>query len=131
MFLDTSGLLRFLDRREAGHAEACVAFSASSRRLTHTGVVTELIPLAQSRGLRRRTVLDFIEELHSDRDNVVVTITERLYRDALVLLAHRLDKEWSLCDAMSFLLMEDHAIREAFTADRHFEQAGFVRLLVS
>ncbi len=129
MFLDTSGLLRFLDRREAGHREAAVLFSASSNRLTHTGVATELVALARAPRLARRAVLDFIEELHADSETLAVHVTERLYHDGLDLLAARSDKVWSLCDAMSFLLMEERGFNEAFTADHHFEQAGFVRLL--
>ena len=41
----------------------------------------------------------------------------------------RLDKAWSLCDAVSFVLMLRTGEMEALTTDHHFEQAGFVRLL--
>lgn len=44
-------------------------------------------------------------------------------------LQGRLDKSYSLCDAVSFLLMREGAITEALTTDRHFDQEGFVRLL--
>jgi hypothetical protein len=36
---------------------------------------------------------------------------------------------WGLVDCVSFVIMRSLGIREAFTADRHFEQAGFVALL--
>ena len=39
------------------------------------------------------------------------------------------DKRWSLCDAVSFLLMTAYSIHRALTTDHNFEQAGFVRLL--
>jgi predicted nucleic acid-binding protein len=41
------------------------------------------------------------------------------------------DKEWSLTDCISFLLMRERGIHEALTHDHHFEQAGFVALLRS
>jgi uncharacterized protein len=47
----------------------------------------------------------------------------------LRFLQGRLDKSYSLCDAVSFLLMRERAITEALTTDRHFEQEGFTRLL--
>jgi len=34
-----------------------------------------------------------------------------------------------ICDAISFLLMRDSEISEALSTERHFEQAGFIRLL--
>lgn len=45
------------------------------------------------------------------------------------LLKSRPDKEWSLVDAASFIVMQERGIIEALTTDHHFEQAGFVRLL--
>jgi len=41
----------------------------------------------------------------------------------------RPDKNWSLTDCISFVVMQDHGITEALTGDHHFEQAGFVALL--
>ena len=46
----------------------------------------------------------------------------KLYRD-------RLDKNWPLTDCISFVVMQDHQLTEALTADRHFQQAGFNALL--
>ena len=56
-------------------------------------------------------------------------VDEGQHRSALRLLQERLDKTYSLCDAVSFLLMRERGITEALTTDRHFEQEGFVRLL--
>jgi len=35
------------------------------------------------------------------------------------------DKEWSLVDCISFIVMRERGIKQALTFDRHFEQAGF------
>lgn len=56
-------------------------------------------------------------------------VDEALHRAALTLLVERLDKTYSLCDAVSFLQMQAERETEALTTDRHFEQAGFIRLL--
>jgi uncharacterized protein len=41
----------------------------------------------------------------------------------------RPDKDWSWVDCASFVLMSRHGLTDALTTDRHFEQAGFIRLL--
>jgi predicted nucleic acid-binding protein len=46
-------------------------------------------------------------------------------------LSDRQDKTYSLCDAVSFVLMRQRKMTDALTTDRHFEQEGFVRLLRS
>ena len=47
----------------------------------------------------------------------------------VALFAQRPDKEWSLTDCISFVVMREHGLSDALTADHHFEQAGFVPLL--
>jgi predicted nucleic acid-binding protein len=59
----------------------------------------------------------------------VVWVDETLHRSALKLLQERLDKTYSLCDVVSFVLMREHYFTEALTTDHHFEQEGFTRLL--
>ena len=59
----------------------------------------------------------------------IVWVDEALHRLALDLLRARLDKGWSLCDAVSIVLMRRDGIDDALTTDHHFEQAGFRRLL--
>ena len=46
-----------------------------------------------------------------------------------LLFAKRPDKEWSLTDCISFIVMQEYGLTEALTADHHFEQAGFTILL--
>jgi len=54
-----------------------------------------------------------------------------VFADTFYFLAinARNDKDWSLTDCISFIVMEEHGITEALTGDRHFEQAGFRALL--
>jgi uncharacterized protein len=74
-------------------------------------------------------MLDFIVDLLDNPDIETVWINEQLHREAVELLTLRLDKTYSLCDAVSFVLMKQRGITEALTTDRHFEQEGFTRLL--
>jgi hypothetical protein len=59
----------------------------------------------------------------------MIPATQELFDRGVALYESRPDKEWSLTDCISFVVMADHGITEALTGDRHFEQAGFVALL--
>ncbi len=131
MLLDTSGLLCYFDRGDARHADAVNFFHAASTRLTHNYVVLEFVPLCQARGLDRLRALSFAADLLDNPHVELVWVDEVLHRAALSFLQSRLDKTYSLCDAVSFLMMQYRGITEALTTDRHFEQEGLVRLLRS
>lgn len=129
MFLDTSGLLALLHRSEPQHAAATAAYGAAGLRLTHSYVLAEFLALAAARGFRRDLALEFSQRILATPEVEVVWITESLHRQAIDLLFARLDKSYSLCDAVSFVLMRQRHILDALTTDRHFEQEGFRRLL--
>jgi predicted nucleic acid-binding protein len=129
MLLDTSGLLCFHHAAEPQHEEAVTLMHAAPFRITHNYVLAEFIALAGARRLPRQAVLAFVADLQDNPLVEVVYVGEALHREALVLLQQRLDKTWTLCDAVSFLLMQQRGIVEALTTDAHFEQAGFIRLL--
>ena len=59
----------------------------------------------------------------------LVQVSQALFDRALELYTRSFDKTWGLVDCASFLVMEDRGISQAFTNDRHFEQAGFSNLL--
>lgn len=129
MLLDTSGLLVIFHIGEAEHETAVTLFGAAGPKLTHSYVLAELIALATARGLSRVEVLAFSRTLLTHPEVEVAWVDPVLHREALGLLERRPDKPWSLCDAVSFILMQRRGLTEALTTDRHFEQAGFVRLL--
>ena len=129
MFLDTSGLLCFLDRRDRRHTQAIQLYQNARLRLTSNYVLAEYAALAQTRGLPRQQILDFSKAILADVEVEITWVEERLHQQAVDLLIGRADKTYSLCDAVSFVLMRERGIVEALTTDKHFEQEGFVRLL--
>ena len=48
---------------------------------------------------------------------------------AKAILATHADKDWSLCDVISFAILESRGARMAFTFDRHFRQYGRFEIL--
>ncbi len=128
MLLDTSGLLCLHFSTEPLHTQACVAYQTATMRLTHNYVIAEYVALANARRFPRASVLDFVVDLLSSPDIETVWVDESIHRAAVELLLLRQDKSYSLCDAVSFILMRRRGISESLTTDRHFEQEGFVRL---
>lgn len=129
MLLDTSGLLCLHHRAESFHQEACQAYRTAGIRLTHGYVLAEFVALAQSRRLPRMEVLEFVVDLVAAPDIETAWVDEVLHHEAMALLKARPDKTYSLCDAVSFVLMRRQGIQEALSTDRHFEQEGFRKLL--
>lgn len=131
MLLDTSGLLCLHFSAEPLHTQACVMYQKATIRLTHNYIIAEYVALANARRFPRTFVLNFVVDLLGNPDIETVWVDESIHRAAVELLTLRQDKTYSLCDAVSFVLLRQRGMTEALTTDRHFEQEGFVRLLQS
>lgn len=129
MFVDTSGFLCRDLQTEACHEKAIEFYNSAKTRLTTNYVLAEYVALASVRGLRGEDVVNFSEKVLGDKTIEIFWVDEKLHTEAVRLLKKRSDKKYSLCDAVSFVLMRERKIAESLTTDKHFEQEGFVRLL--
>jgi len=133
VFADTSGWATFFLEDEPHHEKSrllIAQWKQQNRNIVTTNyVLSELIVLLGSRGQHRSAVLNNIKTIRSVDWVEIVHVDEALDAKAWQLLANRLDKKRSLVDAISFVVMQERGMTEVLTADRHFEQAGFVRLL--
>jgi predicted nucleic acid-binding protein len=73
--------------------------------------------------------LGFIGAIGFSEEIEVIWVDHDLHDRSMALLNQRNDKAWSLCDAVSFVVMKERGIFEALTTDHNFQQAGFIRLL--
>lgn len=132
VFVDTVAWLALINKSEGLHDSARTVrdqlIQQKAKLITTDFVVVEIanslarLPL---RGLARK-LIDFIRT----SDTVeLVTITPEFFEKAYQLYCTREDKEWGLTDCTSFVVMQKMRMNRAFTADRHFEQAGFTILL--
>lgn len=129
VFADTYYFLAIINPGEREHQRA-VEYSIRSRvRLVTTTWVLLEVGNALSRGSNRRLFSQLVAELNESPESEVVPPSESLFASGIELYDERPDKTWSLTDCLSFRVMERLRIREALTADHHFEQAGFVVLL--
>lgn len=131
MFADTSGLLCIMDSADFRHAEAARFYKQAKQLIITNYVIAEFVPLAQTRGLVRLDILQFVRDLQDIPRLELVWVDENLHNRAFELLQKRLDKTYSLCDAVSFIIMREGNLTEALTTDKHFEQEGFIKLLQS
>jgi predicted nucleic acid-binding protein len=96
-------------------------------------VVTQFVLLelanALSRANTRRLFTDLLRQLRSDPNAVIGPASGELFDRGCAAFTERPDKTWSLTDCISFVVMQEHGLTEALTADHHFEQAGFAALL--
>jgi predicted nucleic acid-binding protein len=75
-------------------------------------------------GTQHRMHVDsFVTFLRSDRTFEVVDGSRKLLDLGMALYADRPDKNWSLTDCTSFVVMKQRGITEALTHDHHFKQA--------
>ncbi len=132
VFVDTVAWLALVNKSEDLHEAARTVrdqlIQQKVKLITTDFVVVEIanslarFPL---RGLARK-LIDFIRTADTVE---LVTITPELFEKAYQLYCTRDDKEWGLTDCTSFVVMQKMRMNRAFTADRHFEQAGFTVLL--
>ena len=89
-----------------------------------------LAPRSGTTPERRQDTVGLIDRILRDPNVHVVPQLPEQFEEALLLLRARAsDKEWSITDCASFLVMERFNIWEALTNDHHFEQAGFTAML--
>jgi predicted nucleic acid-binding protein len=98
--------------------------------VTTNYVLAELVALLTGPlRIPRPSVIAFVNGLKTSPYVEIVHVDMRLDDQAWQLLTQRQDKEWSLVDCSSFVIMHQRGMTEALTTDHHFEQAGFIRLL--
>jgi len=129
VFADTFYFLALLNTDEAAHGRAVAASSVADRKFVTTEFVLLELADALSRPQDRPEFLAVWEAVRKDGDFRVVPVNSALLHRGLAFYSARMDKEWSLTDCISFVVMADEGLREALTGDRHFEQAGFTALL--
>ena len=129
MLIDTSGWLCLYHNDEPEHREAVKIYNSAKIRITTSYILAEFVPLAQVRGFPRAKNLKFSQRILDSAEIEIIWIDENLHRRAVALMMERADKNYSLCDAASFVIMRMRGITESLTTDKHFRQEGFTRLL--
>lgn len=129
-FADAFYFLALFNPSDAAHAEAKAIGRRLTGRLVTSGYVLTEVADAFAAPCDRPRFLALLAALESNPSVTIVPASEDLFRRGVDLYRRRPDKGWPLTDCLSFVVMGDLGLTEALTGDHHFEQAGYVALLV-
>lgn len=129
LFADSSYYIALLLRSDQSHARAVRLTAAVDPPVITTAWVLTEVANALSASRWRARFLSLLDDLQVDKDVVIVGPEAESFAQGIELYRNRPDKDWSLTDCISFVVMNREGITQALTADRHFEQAGFKALL--
>ena len=130
-FVDTSGLYALLDRTDANHERAVPLFRAVSAARTRLILTNFIRAEAHALILNRlgHTLADrFLADLRTIPADSLIRVSEDDEQAALELVARYRDKDFSLTDATSFVVMERMGVHHAFSFDDDFRQYGWTIL---
>ena len=134
IFADTGYWIALFNPRDDLHDKSLTVARVTQGRLVVTSqlVLTEFLNYYASLGQSfRQQAVQVVRSLQQATEVEIVPQTDEQFQAALTLYSQRPDKEWSLVDCASFLIMQQRNLREALAHDEHFQQAGFVPLLRS
>jgi len=125
---DSSAILALLDADDADHGRA-VAVAERIASAARPSFVTNYIEAETHALLLRKLGRAVAREWLFGGALPVVRVLPEEEERAKAILTRYADKDWSLCDAISFAVLETRRIRTAFTFDHHFRQYGRVEVL--
>ena len=129
VFADTAFWIGLVVRQDQHHEQAQKWSLRIGGRITTTAAVFLETANALSRPAWRPYCVALIDHLQARPDVDVLPFSEDLWQRGWDLFRRRPDKEWSLTDCISFIVMKDAQLESALTTDDHFRQAGFRPLL--
>lgn len=127
--LDTSYLLALELSRDQNHQLAVRHWqripSSHTQLVTTSLILTKVVTFLNSRGFHAKAV-EIGNNLLQGISVQFVHIDEALLLEGWSYFQRHNDKDYSLADCVSFVLMRNMGVGTAFTFDRHFVQAGFI-----
>ncbi|WP_019503211.1 type II toxin-antitoxin system VapC family toxin [Pleurocapsa sp. PCC 7319] len=132
VFVDTAAWIALLNIDDVWHQKAHIVRSELVDK-NYIFITTDFILLEVADALclpiHKKNTVNFLRNIYQLKSTRVIPLNQDLFQSGLSLYEKRLDKDWGLTDCISFVVMQKEGILEAFTSDKHFEQAGFARLL--
>jgi len=132
IFVDTAAFIALGNQRDDVHKPAChiqKQLAKDAVQFVTTNLVIAEYCNAFSSIKLRTIAITTVETIFVSKRWQYIHIDEILMQQSYVLYKQMTDKNWGLIDCSSIVLAKQMQIQEIFTADHHFEQAGFQILL--
>ena len=131
IFIDTSAFLALEDESDQYH-EAALQFREQVLRKKRYEVIATSYILDETLTLIRfrigiRASIDFSKKIRRSKVVKIVQVSKEIEEKALDIFERYDDKDFSFTDCVSFVVMRETGIKEAFAFDEHFNQMGFIR----
>ena len=132
VFVDSSGFFALWEAGDQHHTKAVRLQQELILKRKHF-ITTEYVVDETATLLRMRhshaAAADFLTSVEDSEVLRMEWIGPDRFHAAAQLFRRHTDKEWSFTDCVSFVVMREFRIRDAFTTDHHFKQAGYIPLL--
>lgn len=129
ILVDTAYVLALVNERDQYHDRAQeLADLFEGRNLLITDAVLLEIGNALARSFKKQAI-EIISYFIESEEVEIFRHSSQIFDKAFALYKKYDDKEWSLVDCISFIVMRERGIKQALTFDRHFDQAGFVAIM--
>ena len=125
---DSSAILALLDADDADHQRA-IAIAGLIVSEKRPSFITNYIEAEAHALLLRKLGRTIAREWLLTGGLAMVRVSPSEEQRAREILARHTDKDWTLCDATSFAMLDARRIRRAFTFDHHFRQYGRIEVL--
>ena len=134
VFVDTSALAALINKKDQYHEIFVPLFVNQLSKATHQiftsyYILDELVALLTSKRVRKNIIIERIETILDPRAGwKILHVDDSIWNEAWKLYRTYMDKQYSMTDCVSFVIMHRFNIRHALTTDSHFEQMGFIRI---
>lgn len=132
LFLDAGYVIALEAADDQHHTTAIQGWHKLTQALppliTTSYVFDEIVTFFNSRG-RHDKAVEIGNRLLESAKIEVIQVNEDLFYAGWQFLQKHNDKNYSLTDCISFVVMKQHGVKSALTFDGHFVQAGFEKFL--
>ncbi len=131
IFIDTSAFLALEDESDQYH-EGALQFREQVLRkeryemITTSYILDETLTLIRFR-ISTKASIEFSKKIRKSEVVKIEQVSSKIEEKALDIFERYEDKDFSFTDCVSFVVMWEKGIKEAFAFDHHFNQMGFIR----